>query len=79
MGKVSHSTIDNMVDSGALSALYDEAKVYELENAEELSGKEAKKLMDMQKNKPLFDAILDALTKNVSEKKYLSWKVALEE
>ena len=52
--------------------MYDEAKVYELENAEELSGKEAKKLMDMQKNKPLFDAILDALTKNVSEKKYLS-------
>ena len=40
---------------------YDAAKVDELENAEELTGKEQKKLETYQNNKPVFEAIVAAL------------------
>ena len=35
--------IEAMLSKGSLSSLYDQAKVNELENAEELTGKELKK------------------------------------
>ena len=63
-----------MLQSGALSSLYDEAKVNELENAEELSGKEQKKLDDYNTQKPVYDAIIETLKGAISDTKYLSEK-----
>ena len=63
--------IENMLSKGSLSSLYDEAKVYELENSEsELTGKDIKKLEDYQNNKPVYDSILNALNSNISDEKY---------
>lgn len=71
---VNKERIQNMLSKGSLSNLYDEAKVAELENAEELTGKELKKLENYQNNKPVYDAILESLNNTVSEKIYLSDK-----
>ncbi|UNL85269.1 type I restriction-modification system subunit M [Priestia koreensis] len=64
--------VQHMLQSGALSSLYDEAKVKELEDAEELSSKEQKKLDDYLNNKPVYYAIIEALEAAVSDKKYLT-------
>ncbi len=64
--------INDMVSNGALSTLYDEVKVNELSNAEELNGKDQKKLENYEKNKPLYDSIIDTLNAAVSENVYLS-------
>lgn len=64
--------IQAMLSKGALSSLYDPAKVAELENAEELTGKELKKLENYQNNKPVYDSIIEALNGNVSGTVYLS-------
>ncbi len=64
--------IQRMLSAGSLSGLYDEGKVNELENMEELTGKDAKKLEAYQNNKPVFDAILAALHAAVSDAVYLS-------
>ena len=70
---INDERIENMLLKGSLNAIYDEAKVYELENSEEdLSAKDKKKLEDFYSNKPLYDLILEALNKNKSEKKYLA-------
>jgi type I restriction enzyme M protein len=70
---INEERIENMISKGSLNAIYDEAKVYELENSEEeLSTKDKKKLEDFYSNKPLYEAILEALNKNKSEKKYLA-------
>lgn len=55
-----------------MSGLYDAAKVDELENTEELTGKDLKKLEAFQNNKPVFDAIVAALQAAVSETVYYS-------
>ena len=64
--------IDDMISKGALSSLYDEAKVNDLENAEELTGKDEKALENYKKNKPMFDSIIETLQSVVSDEKYLS-------
>lgn len=64
--------IEAMRSKGALSFLYDQAKVDELESAEELTGKELKKLEAYQNNQPVYEAILAALNAAVSDKVYLS-------
>jgi len=64
--------IEAMLAKGSLSALYDEAKVNELENAEELTGKDQKKLEAYQTNKPVHDAIVAALRGTVSDQIYYS-------
>ena len=69
---ITEDRIQQMLSKGSLSSLYDEAKVNELENAEELTGKDAKKLEAYQNNKPVFDAILTALHAAVSGEIYLS-------
>lgn len=69
---ITQERIDSMVLSGALSSLYDEAKVIDLESAETLSGKDQKKLDAFKKNQPLYDSILAALQSTVSETKYMS-------
>lgn len=71
---ITEERVQYMLQSGVLSLLYDEAKVAELENAEELSGKEQKKLDGYLENKSVYDAIIEALEGAFSDKKYLSEK-----
>ena len=61
-----------MLSKGALSSLYDESKVSELEETEELSGKDQKKLENFQNNKPVYDAIIETLRAAVSDSIYNS-------
>jgi type I restriction enzyme M protein len=67
---ITRERIDTMISSGALSILYDEAKVNELENMDELTGKDKAKLDNYQKNKPIFDIIVEALNNNISNDVY---------
>ena len=67
---ITEERINEMLSSGALANLYNEAKVAELENAEELSGKDKSKLENFYKNKPLYDAIVNTLEENKSDKNY---------
>lgn len=69
---ITSERIDAMISKGSLSSLYDEAKVNELENAEELTGKDQKKLENYNKNKPQYDLIIETLQAAVSDKVYLS-------
>ena len=69
---VTDERIQAILSKGALSSVYDPAKVAELENAEELSGKDLKKLENYQDNKPVYDSIISALEAAVSDKIYLS-------
>lgn len=69
---ITHERISAMLSKGALSSLYDESKVAELENAEELSGKELKKLEAYQNNKPVYDGIVDVLRAAQSDVIYYS-------
>jgi type I restriction enzyme M protein len=69
---ITQERINAMVLKGSLSSLYDEAKVNELENAEELTGKDQKKLENYEKNKPQYDKIIEALQAAISDKVYLS-------
>lgn len=67
--------IEAMLSKGSLSSLYDQAKVDELENMEELSGKDLKKLENYQNNQPVYESIITALQAAVSEQVYNSPKV----
>lgn len=69
---ITDSRIEAMIIKGSLSALYDEDKIAELENAGDLSGKEQKKLENFYENKPLFESIIAALRENVADKVYYS-------
>ena len=64
--------IEAMLTKGSLSALYDQAKVDEIENMEEPTGKDIKKLEAYQNNQPVYEAILAALKEAVSDEVYLS-------
>lgn len=67
---ITRDRISIMLSSGALSSLYDEAKVDELENADELTGKDKNKLENYRKNRPVYYAIIDALKDAISDKVY---------
>lgn len=69
---ITQERIEAMLSKGSLSGLYDAAKVDELENAEELTGKDMNKLEAFQNNKPVFDAIVAALQAAVSDTIYYS-------
>lgn len=69
---ITATRIEKMLSSGALNALYDEAKVYELENTNKLSSKNQKKLDNFRVNKETYEAIIDALNNAKSDKKYNS-------
>lgn len=71
---INEERIEAMLARGALSTLYDPAKVNALENAEELTGKEQKKLETYQANEPLYEAILAALRKTAPTQTYDSPK-----
>jgi len=64
--------IENLVVSGALNTVYDEAKVNELENSEEeLSAKEENLLKKLKAGKPLYDSIMETLKANTGKKKFM--------
>lgn len=67
---ITEERIQTMLTKGGLSALYDESKVYELENAEELSGKDADRLEAYKKAQPIYNAIIDKLHNSCSEVVY---------
>ena len=69
---ITQERIAAILSKGALSSLYDEVKVNELENVEELTGKEQKKLENYINNKPVYDAIITALEAAVSEEIFYS-------
>ena len=69
---ITEGRIEAMLSKGALSSLYDQAKINELENKEELTGKEQKKLEAYQNNKPVYDTVISTLKAAVSEQIYNS-------
>lgn len=71
---ITEDRIEAMLSKGSLSSLYDQAKVDELENMEELSGKDLKKLEAYQNNQTLYEAIIAALQAAISEQVYDSPK-----
>lgn len=71
--EITEESIENMISKGTLSALYDEGKVYEMENSTKpLDEKENKKLQAFYNNKPLYEAIIERLKANLSDKVYLN-------
>ena len=64
--------IESMLSKGVFSTLYDQSTVDELENAEELTEKDQKKLENYRNNKTVYDAIVTALKDAVSDKVYYS-------
>ena len=70
---ITEERIEQMLMKGALNSIYDEGKVAELENVGvAITEKDKKTLEKFYGNKPLFDAILEKLRANISEKVYLS-------
>ena len=67
--------IQNMLQSGALKSLWDDAKVAELEEkGTTANAKEEKDLQDFYETKPVYESILKKLNKAVSDKKWLSYR-----
>lgn len=71
---ITEERIERMISKGTLNNLYDEGKVYALENAVELTEKDQKKLETFYKNKLVFDAIIETLQTNIDDKIYMSEK-----
>jgi len=72
---ITEERIETMLLNGTLNSLYDEAKVREFENqGVAISDKDQKALDKFIAGKPLYDAIIETLKANVSDKKYLSPK-----
>lgn len=69
---ITQDRIDDMLSSGTLSYIYDESKVYELENKLEPTGKEKDKLDSYKRNKPVYDTIVETLVNNISDKLYMN-------
>lgn len=71
---ITEDSIQAMLQAGALSGLYDEAKVAELEEkGVSISEKEKIKLSAFNENKPVYDAIIEMLRANITDKKWLSY------
>ena len=72
---ITEERIETMLLNGTLNSLYDEAKVREFENqGVAISDKDQKALDKFIAGKPIYDAIIETLKANVSDKKYLSPK-----
>lgn len=69
--EITEERIDEMIQNGALSSIYDENKVFELENSDkELSDKDQKTLDKNLKNKKGYDELLARLREYLSDVKY---------
>lgn len=70
---ITQESIERMLQSGALKALWDDATVMDLEEkGTTATGKEQTKLTKFYETKPLYDAILQTLNDNISDEKWLS-------
>ena len=70
---INDERINDMLNKGTLDKIYSEAKVFELENAEEeLSAKELKKLNELKAGQAKFEQILSLLREHCSASIYLS-------
>lgn len=70
---ITEERIEAMLQKGALSTLYDESKVAELESqGVAITNKDQVKLNKFYENKPIYEEIITTLKKNISDKKYLS-------
>lgn len=70
---INEERIEAMISKGSLSSLYDESKVYELENkTEALTDKEQKKLDGYKANQPVYEDVLGILRNNSSDKIWLN-------
>ncbi len=71
---ITEERISHMIEKGSLSSIYDEGKVYELENSTESDAekkkKELKKLQSLKEGKPLYDSIIETLRASINEKVY---------
>lgn len=73
---ITEERIEQMLVKGALSALYDEAKIAEYENlGVSIEDKDKRKYEAMLDNKPIYDSILETLKANVSDKVYKEPKI----
>lgn len=69
----SEERIQNMLQSGALKSLWDDAKVADLEEkGTTVNAKEQKALDDYYASKPVYDAIIEKLKASVTDEKWLS-------
>lgn len=69
---INDERIEQLLMLNTLSSLYDAAKIAEIDEKEEPSEKELKKVEEYKANEPLHNKILDALHKAVSNKVYKS-------
>ena len=69
---INEERIEQMLLSGSLNSLYDGAKVAEIDEKEEPTDKELKKVEEYRANEPKYNRILGALHKAVSDKVYKS-------
>lgn len=69
---INEERIDQMLLSGSLNSLYDGAKIVEIDEKEEPTDKELKKVEEYKTNEPKYNKILAALKKNVSDIIYKS-------
>ena len=69
---INEERIEQLLLSGGLNSLYDGAKIAEIDEKEDPTDKELKKLEEYKANEPRYNKILEALHKAVSDKVYLS-------
>lgn len=69
---INEERIEQMLLSGSLNSLYDAAKIAEIDEKEEPTDKELKKVEEYKANEPRYNKILEALHKSVSDKVYKS-------
>ena len=62
---INKERLENLLQNKIIKNLYDEAKVQELESEDKLSAKDQKKLNKYQKNKPIYDKMLEILNNNI--------------
>lgn len=69
---INDERIEQMLLSGALGSLYDGAKIAEIEEKEDPTDKELKKVEGYKANEPRYNKVLTALRKAVTDEVYLS-------
>lgn len=69
---INEERIEQMLLSGSLNSLYDGAKITEIDEKEEPTDKELKKVEEYKANEPKYNKILAALHKAVTDNVYMS-------
>lgn len=69
---INEERIEQMLLNGSLNSLYDAAKIAEVDEKEDPTDKELKKVDEYKANEPRYNKIVDALHKAVSDKVYKS-------